>query len=123
MSNTMDRNNTNGKPGSKLSSQDLARYQAELMWMHDKTIREIKEAKGMFSSLLLPLICISLTVVTHRERCARSRIESEAAAGSTIAFTWMETGKHWVDLVDACIVGFIGRAFVSSMLDTCSDRV
>lgn len=43
----MDRNNTNGKPGSKLSSQDLARYQAELMWMHDKTIREIKEAKGM----------------------------------------------------------------------------
>lgn len=41
----MDRNNTNGKPGSKLSSQDLARYQAELMWMHDKTIREIKEAK------------------------------------------------------------------------------
>jgi hypothetical protein len=45
----MDRSNANGKPGSKLSSQDLAQYQAELMWMHDKTIREIKEAKGMFS--------------------------------------------------------------------------
>lgn len=63
---------------------------------------------------------MSLTVVAHRERCARSRIESEAStAGPTIAFRWMEAGRHWVDLVDACIGGFIGRAFVSSMVDTC----
>lgn len=62
---------------------------------------------------------MSLTGVTHRERCARSRIESEAGtADPTIAFRWMEVEKNRVDLVDACIVGFIGRVFVSSMVDT-----
>ncbi|KAL4738089.1 hypothetical protein BDV11DRAFT_171328 [Aspergillus similis] len=30
---------------SKLSAQDLARYQAELIWMHNRTVREIKEAQ------------------------------------------------------------------------------
>ncbi|RDW84007.1 uncharacterized protein DSM5745_04333 [Aspergillus mulundensis] len=30
---------------SKLSSRSLAEYQAELIWMHNRTIRQLKEAK------------------------------------------------------------------------------
>ncbi|KAL4994391.1 hypothetical protein BDV10DRAFT_189059 [Aspergillus recurvatus] len=44
--NNNDNNNNNGSTGdSRLSSQDLARYQAELIWMHNRTVREIKEAQ------------------------------------------------------------------------------
>ncbi|KAL6236397.1 hypothetical protein BDW75DRAFT_239349 [Aspergillus navahoensis] len=39
-------NDNNGSTGaSRFSTQDLARYQAELIWMHNRTIREIKEAQ------------------------------------------------------------------------------
>ncbi|KAL4972460.1 hypothetical protein BDW66DRAFT_154729 [Aspergillus desertorum] len=41
--NKNDNNRSTGASG--LSSQDLARYQAELIWMHNRTIREIKEAQ------------------------------------------------------------------------------
>ncbi|KAL4987761.1 hypothetical protein BDW68DRAFT_103125 [Aspergillus falconensis] len=44
--NNNNSNNNNGTTrASRLSSQDLARYQAELIWMHNRTIREIKEAQ------------------------------------------------------------------------------
>ncbi|KAL4772236.1 hypothetical protein BDW60DRAFT_207243 [Aspergillus nidulans var. acristatus] len=45
----MDKRNTTNNDGStrasRLSAQDLARYQAELIWMHNRTVREIKEAQ------------------------------------------------------------------------------
>ncbi|KAL4812084.1 hypothetical protein BDW67DRAFT_189018 [Aspergillus spinulosporus] len=45
----MDKRNTNNNAGStrtsRLSAQDLARYQADLIWMHNRTVREIKEAQ------------------------------------------------------------------------------
>jgi hypothetical protein len=52
----MDKRNTTNNDGStrasRLSAQDLARYQAELIWMHNRTVREIKEAQGTFRSYL-----------------------------------------------------------------------